>query len=158
MCEIVGCSLTNLSSTSSPVRSMHVTQPDETADEITFGAGDLDLLDLALRSSPELRLATLLVRCVRRSAVVFPIKTLEVLKDAIPGGELSALGHSVGPSEVELFFPAAFLPVESEADLLVKISATLRRCSLEQSKVSKIDPAIYDHFKSAGAPATQVRS
>jgi hypothetical protein len=62
-------------------------------EEITFDESEFDLLDRALRTDPDLRLATYLALLLRRGSKGYPIELRDGLKSVLPETGIHALGH-----------------------------------------------------------------
>jgi hypothetical protein len=110
---------------------------------INFDSEDLEVLDLALHFNPELRLAAFGVKIARAAGAHYPITSIEEIIALIPSGRFEGAGHIVTAESTRIFFPGEFLPVEDEADLLMKMHIAFMRCREETRKVMAIEPAIY---------------
>jgi hypothetical protein len=86
-----------------------------------FTADDLPLLEAIVDAVPNLRAVALAAKRVRQHCK-YPLATRAALRPVFEGKKAVALGdREVSLEEAELFIPSAFLPIDSERDLLCKL-------------------------------------
>ncbi|MEV5750701.1 hypothetical protein AB0L00_23005 [Actinoallomurus sp. NPDC052308] len=116
------------------------------SESITFMSEDFEVLDLALRVSPELRFAAFILKLARAANIQYPVTSIDDIVTHIPSGRIGAAGHVVTGESLRIFFPREFLPIESQGDLLTKAYLTLLHCQEETNKVTGVDPVILDYI------------
>src|SRR5687768_17089743 len=92
---------------------------------IRFTADDLDVLELTLSLTPDLRICALALKQARAKKARYPIKSADDLIRYLDEGRLVAGEHVIDAAEIKAYMHEGFFPIEHEGVLLSRVYAAL---------------------------------
>ena len=108
--------------------------PGLTEETPTFGADDIDILDLALMRNPELRVCAWAVKQARATGLKYPVLGPTGLFSLHPSEEVAVAGHRITRDAVIRHMPPEFFPITNEAELIDRVHIALVRCRYETAR------------------------
>ena len=106
---------------------------NESEAELVFAPQDFDLLDLALRQDPELRLAAWAAKRRRELGLAYPLSGPSSLVELMDNGEFVGGGYRILAEDVARYVSVEFFPIESDVALIGRIHMALVRARQESS-------------------------
>jgi hypothetical protein len=110
--------------------------------ELTFEPEDFEVLDIALRRDPELRLGAWAAKRRRQLGLTYPLVDIGALLDLMNAGEFVGGGYRISSEDVARYMPQKFFPINSDEDLIGRVRIALVRARQEQTMRLLQDPTI----------------
>ncbi|WP_026853522.1 hypothetical protein [Geothrix fermentans] len=95
---------------------------------LEFNRDDFEVLDIALKEAPELRLCAGVLRAAREAKIEYPITSVKQLIKLLPEQQMYIEGHWLRPVLIERYMRQEYLPIENEQDLVARCHLALIRC------------------------------
>lgn len=95
---------------------------------LKFDRDDFEVLDIALKEVPELRICAGVLRAARAAKLEYPITSVKQLIKLLPEQQLYIEGHWLRPALIERYMRQEYLPIENEQDLVARCYLALIRC------------------------------
>lgn len=95
---------------------------------LEFDRDDFEVLDIALREVPELRICAGVLRAAREAKLEYPITSVNQLIKLLPEQQLYIEGHWLRPALIERYMRQEYLPIENEQNLVARCYLALIRC------------------------------
>ena len=97
-------------------------------ESVIFDKEDFQIMDLALKYNPELRLSAGVLKRFKKSKIKYPIKSFDVMLKLMPKSSFRIEGHHFNEKFVKRYMRQEYFPINDDSDLINKCYLALISC------------------------------